>query len=108
LQLISKQKGRNMMAVESMSQAEFYKEFLMARHSFQPSDFGVNMDKDEFIDQMCEDFNDTFRGQTTVDEVLLHPRDALRFCDSVRMKLGYYDLPDDIILRSILQRRKNP
>jgi hypothetical protein len=26
----------------------------------------------------------------------------------VRHKHGYFDLPDDIILRVILQRRKNP
>lgn len=80
----------------------------MSRQSFDPRDFGVNMEKPEFIDQMCEDFNTVYRGQWTVDELLLRPREAMRFCDDVRHRHGYYDLPDDIILRSILQRRKNP
>ena len=80
----------------------------MARHSFEPRDFGVNLDKEEFIDQMVDDFNSTYHAQTTIDELLPHPRDAMRFCDDVRHKHGYFDLPDDIILRVVLQRRKNP
>jgi hypothetical protein len=90
------------------SQARFYREFLMARPSFEPREFGVNLEKEEFIDQMCEEFNTTFRGQWSIDEMLLHPRDALRFCDDVRHRHAYYDLPDDIILRVIMGRRKSP
>lgn len=86
----------------------FYVEWIMARGSFEPSDFGIDMTKGDFLDQMAEDFNNSFRGGLTVDEVLLRPRTAMHFCDSVRAKHGYFDLPDDIILRSILQRRKNP
>lgn len=44
-----------------------------------------------------------FRGAWTIEELLLHPRDAIRFCDDVRHKHAYFDLPDDIILRSLLQ-----
>ena len=47
----------------SLTQAEFYREFLMARE--------------------------------------------LRFCGDVRRKYGYYDLPDDAILKSIMNRRKS-
>jgi hypothetical protein len=90
------------------SQADFYREFLMARQSFDPRDFGVDMEKEDFIDRMCEEFNNTYRGQMSVDELLLHPREALVFCDGVRRTLGNFDLPDDIILRSVMQRRKNP
>jgi hypothetical protein len=49
-----------------------------------------------------------YRDGWTVDELLLHPREALNFCDQVRRRYGYFDVPDDIILRSIMQRRKNP
>lgn len=80
----------------------------MARSSFQPSDFGIDMGKPEFLDLMVEEFNDTYRGRWTIDELCLHPREAIRFCDDVRHKYGYYDVPDDVILRSIMQRRKNP
>jgi hypothetical protein len=80
----------------------------MARHSFEPRDFGIDLDKPAFIDQMSEEFNSAYRGQWSVDELLLHPREAARFCDDVRHKHGYYDVPDDVILRVILQRRKSP
>lgn len=80
----------------------------MARQYFKPQDFGIDMDKDNFVDQLCNEFNEYTRGTLTVDEMLLRPRTALHFCDMVRGKYGYYDLPDDIILRCILGRRKNP
>jgi hypothetical protein len=90
------------------SQTDFYREFLMGRHAFNPQDFGINLDREEFLDKMVDEFNTTFKGQLTVDELILHPRDALSFCDDIRRKHGWYDLPDDIILRSIMQMRKNP
>ncbi len=55
---------------------------------------------------MLEDFNVTYRDQWTIDEFLFHPREVSRFCDEVRRKHQFYDLPDDIILRSIMNRRK--
>lgn len=97
-----------MQAVLEGKQASFYARFLMARGSFDPKQFGVNLGKDEFTDQMVDEFNTTYRGQLTIDELLLRPRSAIHFCESVRTKHGYYDLPDDIILRVILGRRKNP
>jgi hypothetical protein len=90
------------------SQVEFYKEFLMGRQTFDPLDFGVNMDREQFVDLLAEEFNTTYRGAWSVDELLLHPREAMQFCDGVRHKHGFFDVPDDIILRSVLQRRKNP
>ena len=91
-----------------VDQATFCREFLMTRHKFEPSDFGILMDKDRFIDQMVDDFAEAYRDGWTIDELCLHPREATRFCDDVRHRHGYFDLPDDIILRSIMQRRKNP
>jgi hypothetical protein len=99
---------RLIMAALSAAQAEYYRRFIMSRPSFEPRDFGVNLEKPEFLDQMAEAFNTTYRGQWSLDELLLHPREAARFCDDVRHRFGYYDVPDDIILRSIMQRRKNP
>lgn len=89
-------------------QAKFYREFLMGRGRFNPNEFGVEMARDEFMDQMVDDFNLAFGESLTVDELLLHPRTALRFCDDVRHKHRYHDAPDDIILRSVMTRRKNP
>jgi hypothetical protein len=56
---------------------------------------------------MCEDFNDTYRGGWSIDELLLHPAEALRFFSDVRRKHGYFDMPDDIILRAVMNRRKH-
>ncbi|MFO1043257.1 MAG: hypothetical protein U0941_15800 [Planctomycetaceae bacterium] len=80
----------------------------MGRASFDPKEFGVDLSKPEFMDQMVDEFNAAYRDQWTIDELLLRPREALRFCDSVRGRFGYFDVPDDIILRAIMQRRKNP
>jgi hypothetical protein len=97
-----------MVAINTPSQSLFYREFLMTRGNFDPAAFGIRSSKEDFTDEMVGDFADYFRGQWTIDECLLHPRDAMRFCDEVRQRRGYWDVPDDIILRVILTRRKNP
>lgn len=97
-----------MIATQTKSQTQFYREFLMGRGKFNPADFGIDLSREDFGDEMVNDFNDTYRGMWTIDELLLHPREAVRFCDDVRRKHGYYDAPDDIILRVIMTNRKNP
>lgn len=86
----------------------FYQRFTMARQQVDPREYGVDLDRDEFVERMVEEFNAYTRGLLSFDEMLLRPRTALHFCDSVRQKFGWYDLPDDIILRVIMIRRKNP
>ncbi len=66
------------------------------------------MERENFLDLMCDDFNDFVRGSLSVDEMLLRPRTARHFCDIVRAKHLFDDLPDDMILRAIMQRRRNP
>lgn len=97
-----------MKAVFSQSQTHYYREFLMGRGNFDPQEFGVNLTRQDLSDLMVSNFAEVYRDSWTIDELLLHPREAVRFCDDVRRKHGYFDLPDDIILRSILNRRKNP
>lgn len=90
------------------SQTQFYGEFLMGRGRFDPKEFGVDLRREDFTDQMVECFADIYRDTWTVDELLLHPREAAKFCDEVRRKYHYFDVPDDIVLRVIMARRKNP
>lgn len=97
-----------MLAVNHSSQTAYYKEFLMGRGQFDPSEFGVELSRNDLMDLMVEEFNLTYRDTWTIDELLVHPREAVRFCDDVRRKHQFYDLPDDIILRCIINRRKNP
>jgi len=61
------------MATATRAQTDFCREFLMARELFHPRDFGVDLDKAEFIDTMVDDFNTYFQGSITVDELLCQP-----------------------------------
>lgn len=54
---------------------------------------------------MVDAFGAAYRGQWSIDELMLHPREAAHFCDDVRRQFGYFDVPDDIVLRVILTRR---
>lgn len=93
---------------EFSSQKEFYREFLMNRGSFEPKDFGIDMSRTDLTDTVVGTFNEMYKSLWTIDELLLHPREAMRFCDTFRAKFFYHDLPDDLILRMIITRRKNP
>ena len=95
-----------MVSLINPTQSQFHREFLMGRGNFNPADFGVDMPRDEFGDQMVDAFHNVYRTDWTIDELLLHPVEALQFCNGVRRLYGYYDVPDDIILRSVLNRRK--
>jgi len=97
-----------MIATRELTRSQFYRDFVMGRGKFEPAEFGVDLSREAFSDQMIDEFNGVYRGGWTIDELLLHPREATRFCDDVRRKFGYWDLPDDIILRVILTRRRNP
>lgn len=96
------------MATATVSQVQFYKEFLMSRRKFEPDQFGVSMSRESFDDQIVEIFNRHFGDNISIDELCLHPRQAQRFCDDVRTEQRWYDVPDDIILRVVMQRRKKP
>ncbi len=80
----------------------------MARGNFQPQDFGIDVEKNDFMDEMVNHFSDFTKGQISLDELLLRPDSAKAFCNQVRAITKYFDLPDDIILRSVMSRRKNP
>lgn len=65
-----------MSAVATTSQAQCYREFLMARGSFDPRDFRINMDITEFTDLLVEEFHGVYRDSLTKDGLLLHPRES--------------------------------
>jgi hypothetical protein len=97
-----------MIKATSQSQASFYREFLMRRGDYSPLEFGVDLTREALVDLLVGDFNEYYKGLWTIDELVLHPREATHFCDEIRRKHGFFDLPDDIILRAILNRRKRP
>jgi hypothetical protein len=79
--------------------------YYMARLSKTLAEYGIDTDPDAFVDQLVERFQGMYPA-FTIDELLVRPREALRFCDSVRTATGNYDLPDDLLLRPLLNRRK--
>jgi hypothetical protein len=84
---------------------ERQKELLVARLSKTLEEYGIEGDPEQFVDKLVEMLHNTYPAYT-VDELLLRPREALRFCDSVRQSINNYDVPDDVLLRPILNRRK--
>jgi hypothetical protein len=81
---------------------------LMARQRLDFSHFGITEDSNAVIDRLVTHFNTHTRGIISIDELLLHPTDAIQFCNHVRAIEGWFGLPDDMVLRPILTRRKNP
>jgi hypothetical protein len=88
-------------------QTERLKEYIVKRQAQTFADHGVEEDAVLLIDRMTEIMQSLYPAYT-IDELLLRPRHALLLCDAIRQATGYADLPDDIILRPILNRRKNP
>lgn len=80
----------------------------MPKPSFEPSEFGIALTKVDFDEQMSRAFAERLGNRRSLDELLLHPREAIEFCDHVRARFGYFQLPDHVILRSLMTRRKSP
>lgn len=94
--------------VGTTEQTTFYAEFLMTRGSFKPQDFGVDMELNDFMDLLVDEFGQFTKGTLSLDELLLRPSMSAAFVNSVRAKHRFFDVPEDIILRSVMRRRKNP
>jgi hypothetical protein len=97
-----------MITITENARETLLKKVIAAMARLEPGDFGITVSMAEFTDDMVDRFNTRFRGNWTIDELLLHPREALLFCDQVRNDTGNFAVPDHFILRSILGRRKNP
>ncbi len=97
-----------MLSAVEKSPATLLQKVIAAMAKMMPEDFGIAQSMSEFTDEMVNRFTTRFRGQWTIDELLLNPREALLFCDQVRHEMGNFALTDNFILRAILSRRKNP
>lgn len=96
-----------MIATTHVPNVQFYREWQMIQ-KLDPKEYGVDIEKEEFVDILVNELAERFHGLWTVDELLLHPRDAMRFCDDVRHKHGFLEVPDQFLLRCMINRRKNP
>ena len=73
-----------------------------------PALYGVPLTYRQFAQVVADRFCDWERAKWAVDEMLLHPVDAMKFCQRVRdCKRGEWDkLPDAVILRTLMNIRK--
>ncbi len=60
---------------------------------------------DAFRDVITEEFHGMFRSWTD-EELMCHPREAVHFCNCVRLKSRLTDIPDSLILRTLTNNRK--
>lgn len=68
---------------------------------------GCHIPIEEFKDTLVDILHNEYRNYT-VDELLLHPHDAIDYCDKVKHHTGCQGLPEQLILRCLMSRRKNP
>jgi hypothetical protein len=75
----------------------FYLEW-KEKQTYDPRDHGVELSKDDFSRVLNEDFREMFRGYWTTFDLAHNPQMAMRFCDEVRHKHLWFDLPDQVIM----------
>lgn len=83
------------------------KEWIVARQSHTLEIYGVDVPAADFVDALVDQLHDMYPA-FSVDELLVRPREAIAFCDAARRRIKNWDVPDDLILRPLLNRRKRP
>lgn len=68
-------------------------------------DCGCQADSDVFR-ELVRELHSVMHPAWTDEELLYHPDDAKAFCGVVRRRAGSPGLPDDLILRTLVNRRK--
>lgn len=66
---------------------------------------GCSFSTDDFIEAICITFAQTWHS--TDEELVLHPKDAIHFCDAVRHRIKSPKVDDYTILRTLTNVRKN-
>jgi hypothetical protein len=61
--------------ISDTDQLAFCRRWLMTRRAIDPRHYGVDMHAAEFMDLLVDEFNGTFLGSQSFDELLLRPRE---------------------------------
>ena len=77
---------------------------MMTVESFEPRKYGVELDRQQFANLVVTDFRSEIGDLLMVNEFLLHPAAAIRFCNSFRLRHHFGRVADDLILRTLVQR----
>jgi hypothetical protein len=67
---------------------------------------GCELPVDEFQARLMDAFHRRYPAWT-VDDLLCHPRDAIRFCDRIREATQCHDLPNGVIVKILVDMRKH-
>lgn len=78
----------------------------LTRPTMNPADYSISLSRRELVDQLQASFEALYKGAFNIEQLVVQPREALNFCDQVRKEHGYYELPDHVILKSLMNRRK--
>jgi hypothetical protein len=80
----------------------------MARRNRSLAEHGFDIDPDGFLFALNDTFDSMYANVLpSLDELLVRPTEAIRFCAVVRERLREPDLPEYLILRTILNFRKH-
>jgi len=71
------------------------------------NDIGVTMGADKFREIIVDEFTATFATKGwSGDELCMHPDCAKEFCNVIRRKVNHAMIPDDVILRTLINIRR--
>jgi hypothetical protein len=84
------------------------KDYYMARRNKGIEDFDFGIAKEVFLDVLNDTFDSMYRDMDlSFDELLVRPTEAVRFCAAIRDRFKILDIPEDLILRTMLNDRKH-
>lgn len=78
------------------------------KRAFEPLDYDVELTRGQFVKMLTDDYVMTYADKLPVSELLLHPREAAKFCDEFRHKtqagVGWtiMNVPDSVLLSLLL------
>jgi hypothetical protein len=85
----------------------FYLRWFMARPAINPRDYGIDLDHAKLADKMLAELAERHDGKLSIDKLVCRPALAAEFCQAIRAKYGWIDVPDYVILEPMMNRRKN-
>jgi len=83
----------------------------MAKPKTDLKQYGITLSKDDFWRYLWRAFEEFYRHPAypseieSIDELVLRPDEAQKFCHVIRVRLNS-GAPDDVILRALLAHRK--
>lgn len=70
-------------------------------------ELGVRFSAEKFRDAITDEYNETIKPRGwSGDELCMHPYAAIEFCIAVRKRLKFQGIPEDLILRTLINIRR--